>query len=690
MSDGLLQALMERLGVRLPQPTGPEATPEQRKAYEEMAQKNAGPAAKAFGAAVDVGRGLFADPNMPIDQLQATSPWQKLGMLGAAAPIFPQKGIKGLYSRVEKVAESIPETISAGKLASILKSRTAKEELDWRKIPQAIGDTSGNKAVRKGEFVEHLKKNPLDVKVTERVADPHSYGKKVDDNWYNEHQPTTYDNYQMPEAKNYRETLIQLQKDTPGALNFGDWYEQIKRPNLPDTAPNSFMELDSASQDALWKQYEVYKTQVANPNFIGHHWEEPNVLVHVRHNERRLPGELPEGFRVETGTNHRFDPATWVTGPIEKTEYGSKWYDGPDVSIPTGDIRDITDKHKQEAVRLAMLDRLGPKGRMLENIQSDWHQRGAHSGYGEPEINPQTLNEVSVENFTQAQIGLEREIDEIAKFIQGQGYFSDESFRAATSNEDRAHLLFDDLSRIITDAEIPESASEASLAVADQARGLKERLHNVRATYDQAHDAMVRAKSDRVPDAPFKDSWAELALKQQLLDVADRPDLDWIGIAPQSELSARGEDISPAFQDVQLPKTLEKLLKPFGGTVEKADLGIKPTRMSDPVSVITPRRSNDPLAVADELGPHGGLYQPNIDLGDKPLLSFLPNINEGPKTDHINALKNQIINQRPNIQAFIARLSPEMKQAIKEKGFPLLMLLLAQQAQGADSGRTNP
>jgi hypothetical protein len=208
----------------------------------------------------------------------------------------------------------------------------------------------------------------------------------------------------------------------------------------------------------------------------------------------------------------------------------------------------------------------------------------------------------------------------------------------------------------------------------------------------------------RVPDAPFKDSWPELGLKQQLLEAVDDPDTSWIGFTagqtqaarydlskqiktlrveriggpgeplyvvnaqqhgggPQVDLGAHeasklpevigkemaerivnnaektqmyeglnlqvGGEGMKKFYDELLPKRLEKIVKPFGGTVERA-----------PVM----RQAGKPTDFVD------------FDAWQRAV-----------KADPAQS-------QTP---AWIVRLTPEMKAKIKAAGLPLMAIPLA-------------
>jgi len=599
MADNLLNTLLTKLGMQVPE-SGPTPTDDQRRLYEEMAireQAKRGPMSQAvsgvLAGAPQFARGFtISDPNMPLGDLQKTSPWEKAGMFAAAAPIFPQKGIKGLWSRAERIAESLPEKISGGKLASILKGNASKEEIGWRGLDKVVADPS--KQIAKQDMISTLQKNPLDVKVTEKggfskgfaptaIEDPHAA------------QRTTYDNYVMPGAKNYRETLIQLVSRKP--------------------------------EERLADAFAGTKHGDPNITFNSHHWpDDPNTLVHMRHNER----VLPENVKLT---------------PQELDKFMQGDYPG------------------------------APRyGRMLENVQSDWQQRGAQGGFTN-NANSRNVATAALEHpaFQEAggnlHLRMEEIIDQLGIHIPHAG------------PPDRDDVTW-----------LANQINERFLQTGDQSlQKLSDSLHTLSSEYDQVLDEFERMYGAAVPDMPFKgmSDPPTLALKQQLLDVADRPDLDWLGIAPSSELNARGENISPEFQDVMLPRILEKLLGPYGGKVEKADLGIKPN-VGDPISVLpesTYRLGGSMDSAAADLGSKGGFIQANNVSGAggmEPIMSFLKYPDN---VDEINDLKNQIINQRPNIQAFIARLSPEMKEKIRTGGFPMLMALLAQRQLAQPQGQ---
>ena len=605
MADSLTEQVLRRLGINIP--TAPEVSPEQQSLYREMATREQAKRPqwkRAISSGIE-GAGNFLKGLGLSDPLTDTPQgWPEFGgmAIGVAGLPFGPKGIKGMFSRTEKVAESLPGSVHPNKLAAILKNRASQEEVQWRGIDKMLAE-HGNKPVAKQEFVEHLEKNPLDVTVTEKYEPSDAIDRQQ--GYFDLEESTQYDNYQMPGAKNYRETLIQLPEREPQTL-------PRARQAGEDTDPS----------DVMNPRY--------TPPFRGQHWDDPNVLVHVRHNERQLPDPppLPPQITPESWDEMKARTSTWKPGAV---------------------------------------------GRMLENVQSDWHQRGAHSGYNN-QIPTGTQTDITLATMDARQ-AYQARLQEAAEAIgeTPPDYLEtpDDILRP-----ENASFIWNRLA-----AEADKPATGVGLRQ-EQLQELQAQVREAQTAYLQAQDAARRHANEAVPDAPFKDSWPELALKQQLLDVADRPDLEWLGIAPSSELRNRGEVISPDFQDVQLPNTLEKLLKPFGGKVEQVPVMEKGQPFFNPQTNLHP--SGLPSTEVRR-------YITGNDPDPSPVASVWPRSTD-PKRQYnpdkdAGALIKQLTQNRPElleteyVKAFIARLTPEMKAQIKEKGFPMLTLLAMLQTQ---------
>lgn len=537
-------------------------------------------------------------------------------------------GLKGLYSRVSQAASALPEMIHPSKAASLIKNTASKEEMDYRGLGDFLSGQQAGGKIPKQAILQHLEEHPAPEINVHRLGDftptgPYQLDEAGGVVRPGIGQPTQHGggNLQLPGGQNYREDLLQF--------------------NNPENDIEDFAR-----------------------TFQSSHWDEPNVLAHVRHNERNLPGEQP--------------------------------------------------------------------GRFLEEVQSDWHQRGKEEGYQPAttsQMTPEERNQVAMqtdvahENFYQAKEALGR-------------YLGTD--------------LPADVQDVRTLARIMGPHDPAIQPMLDQME------HHI-----NEHTRLRRLMEDNdvqrhvgVPDAPFKENWPDLALKQQLLDVAADPNLSWIGHttgATQNERYNLAQHVSrieyepphnegspgvlkafnhngnqtvdelihpdklPAYlghevtqkllsstpgmnaygdsthilggQDLQiggegmknfydkvLPSRLQKLLSPFGGKVE---LGSIPGE--SPTFNVHAHRN------LENTGYIGNVYR-----NSEHVASAWPQIPKGPGAavdareagDELARTISQRMG-REQVPAWIAHLSPEMKAAILKKGFPLMSLLgLAAAAPG--------
>ena len=588
-------------------PTAPEVSPEQEALHQEMVKREQAKWNPIYMKGVKLAeeipsflKGLtMGDPTQNPD-----SGGEAFGILaGAALPLGgPTKtGIKGLYSRLGRAVESLPAQLKATSARNQLKRFSHPEEMKWTGVDEMLSGR-GMQPVNRDELIKQMEGNgiKLDVKrygpkktVAEYAADPTDSG------------GTHWDGYQLPGKieGSCREDLIKL-GESPVLLAVD-----------PYAPPGS-----------TGRQYD-------QPVFTDHHYpNDPNTVVATRWNGRRLPGPLPEGYKVSTGSDFTKvgnGPFSWVEGP---NGYTSQSGVSP-----------------EDAEMLAILQDLGPKGRMIENVQSQWEQKGAHGGYIQPGMSVDERLPHSVLN-RQAAAASDALEDKIAVMGQDPSLGLGPEWAAGLSKEEAAVKLGESIRAKIA-ALPPAEYLEQSQSLLDRL----EELNHARVAYDNALDAANRLTNNPVPDMPFKGMSAppELALKQQLLDIAhNRPDTEWLGIAPSSELNARGEGISPEFQDEMLPRLLEKLLGQAGGR---------------------------PIPAKNAMW--GRMQQ--TDLGIRPHTGARPFPATSAQLE--NALNPE------NVHAPIARLSPELLAAIREKGFPLIMsLLAARQASRANNPSQKP
>ncbi len=382
-----------------------------------------------FDAVINTVRGLVrgatigtTDPNDTWAAKGATLAAAALPLMGSTRSLL--RGAEtaaegaGLFSRLDQAMQRLPALAHPSKVLSVAKNATSADEIGWRGLPEWLAGF-GNTPVSRDAVQGFLADRPLDVHAQvlgEPMAAPSGSGYTFPP-LPGHADATKYSQYQVPGGTNYRETLLTL----PDAGEQGfqkliaqrDATQQAIYRAQPLTSqghPDRF----APAPPELVQQYNDLQTRIdamQGQQFKSSHFDQPNILAHVRSNERTLP--------------------------------------------------------------------TGEPGRFLEEVQSDWHQRGKDNGYQQP-IPPE--GSMSWNDYVKA------------KGLSG------------------SHSVFGDYTN------------------PDFAAWMK--------SYEQSVD-IANKNVSAVPDAPFKEQWPDLALKQQLLDVATRPDLQWLGFTNGQTQAAR-------------------------------------------------------------------------------------------------------------------------------------------------------
>lgn len=248
--------------------------------------------------------------------------------------------------------------------------------------------------------------------------------------------PTKYHSYQLPGGERYQEMLLTLPGKKP---DFEQWLK-AKSINLND--------LDTLERLKYHKEFfnEIGGHKL-DLDFKSSHWDEPNIIAHIRHNDRYLPDsrfdvakQNLQDYKTELKTKYGVEITPHEYGKLNKTEYNK--------------LQEL-EKNKDANVK-------GSKTLHLEEIQSDWHQKGRNEGYKLSDNQRKDLDAIEgklTSKLTETEIG-NPDIDNVLKV-----------------------------------------AVEKKVISADEARNYKD---------------YVKGENSTVPDAPFKKNWDELALKRML------------------------------------------------------------------------------------------------------------------------------------------------------------------------------
>lgn len=614
--------------------------------------------------------GLGMDPSMGVGTAAANIAEKSLPKIAPEA-YSAVKGLKGLYSRLtDTMVQRMPERAFPSKIKSLAASGSSAEEQAARKFNEFLAGRDPNKVVSKQEVLSHLEQNPLELEVkklrpaTDAYRDWESRITNFEDQLHDRHGPNwrdrmtgpdldewnrlqhveppmygapghdvRYREYQIPGGENYQETLIKAPKPEKQVIldanrekafnayadahdHLGNLRQELRDlheiGNLPfEGQPRDITararELEDAIEQAQRMRDEAAAHWASFPEpepearpYLSSHWpEDPNVLVHSRANERRLGTPRPNPA-YEDLTRQIADKEAELEN-FRNQRYGEDWLGGPTAStelVPEERVfidqrQGLEDYRNLKVPRLLPVE--GPKGRSIEEIQSDLHQAGRKVGYS-PEENAQKAIEIQSK------------------------YGNEEGFTAQELQQ-----------------------------------WLRER------------DQIARGP---VPDLPFKESYPDLALKEQLLEVANDPSLEWLGITgPETQIarfpSEQNVKGMQHFYGQEYPNKLAKLLKPFGVKVEKTTL----PRVDRPAGFLHSQGEIYPIEGAGNYGPPvASVWPRRTPIGFDEDISKLVS-----KLEHDYVDNNM---QLMGPEAYIARLSPEVKAAIKKVGFPAMTALL--------------
>lgn len=370
---------------------------------------------------------------------------------------------RGLYSRVDDVVSKLPMKGAQhpNKIASQLRSGASAEELAYRGIPEFLA-SKGNAPVTRAELEAHLAAHPAPFPATTTLAaatpgsledflkqqgmtapttpqawtDLSQRFERGAQQWQRNGDPRQaermfrlseqamemaegldlgrglgagqpkYAQYQLPGGENYRESLYTLPQQASNP--YEAFVAKMEHKYGTGYSSEALTAAERQAQTTLWNQMQRTPGGVTASEFTSGHWQQPNVLTHARTTERTLP--------------------------------------------------------------------TGERGLFVEEVQSDWHQQGKKKGYA----------------------------------------------RDTTAELQKLSSEWEAVRRTALGAEGSERAAANA------------RLGEITDRMNELHDL-----AGGVPDAPFKESWPDLALKQQLLDAAQDPKAQWLGFTSGETQAAR-------------------------------------------------------------------------------------------------------------------------------------------------------
>jgi len=559
------------------------------------------------------------------------------GAVGALEKLLERVRSRGLYSRVEDVASQLPPGgVHPNRVASLLKSGASQEEVMARRVPEFLAGL-GDQPVTPEALRAHLEAHPFGIQVKTLQSDsPYHFqgnewqqaidraeaagdfdeAERIQRAWEGLSEDTgstvgqpQYAAYQLPGGEQYQETLLQkplrlINPEQPEFDPFANNPEALRRLrelNSRTNGPEGDAALSASELAEVRKLRAInaeYRPRVLaqyEPSYQSPHFGPSlggNLLVHTRSNTRRL--------------------AT------------------------------------------------GEKGRFLEEVQSDWHQAGKRGGY----VTPETEAAARAAKESAVSDAMRAKTDAFAAMRE----YADAHGKPASY----------------------WTAPDEWRALVDQYNGAAQRL-------DDATLALERSPGESgVPDAPFKESWPELGLKQQLLEAVEDPEASWFGFTTgdtQVDRYKLSKQVDRLAWDPPRHGAEEGLLMGDKGGQPVFEQRMKPDQLG---SVIGREAAQALLAAPAQPAGWHELSGVALDVGGKGMRQFydqlLPKRLEkivrpfGGKVERLMVRASE--REGAHVPIWGVRLTAAMKERIRQAGLPLAVVPMAvSHTRDDDKGR---
>lgn len=485
------------------------------------------------------------------------------------------------YSQLARVvAAKLPNTGTSEQFRTMINAWANKgefkaDELKWSGLDDYLKEKQGK--ITKQDVVDYLAANQVEIKEITKGAkelfdgwsepdiryyyqylfDESSEGQSIEDVKSAIRQEEIYTTgyktgipkfsaYQLPGGENYRELLLTLPSSEPSGTNeaksqLGDFWDRMseKYGELPQTA--LILKLTNTEKE------ERRRLNAAVPpkpsDYRSPHWDESNVLAHVRMNDRIIPAEGAQQYDK--------DYQAWI-------DNGKK-----------GAAPDPNNYGKDQRVLL------------LEEVQSDWHQEGRKKGYIE---NPRQFYD---EKGNIPDDRLQASIDAIGKVPTAPfsktwpelvmkrmlRYAAENGYDklAWTTGEQQAERY--DLSKHLDRIEYEKAYSEEENPITGKTEHIPTGFYELIA-YGINGEQVLREDEislDRVEELVGKDLAAKIQKDEGILK-KDSPYREWKTLSGL-DLKVGGEGMK-GFYDTILPAFMNKYAKKWGAKVGETKLSI--------------------------------------------------------------------------------------------------------------------
>lgn len=545
-------------------------------------------------------------------------------------------GAVPIFSRMEREAQALSQPRAQGQqLLSTMKNKgVPQEELDWTGVADWLKER-GPLPVTKDELLAQIGQRQTQVGVKKLGPGDPSDGSIPVGRPRTDYIPTKYQQYQLPGGENYREVLLTLPTEKGGAPKVVQDREGWKL-EWPNGEP--VMSSSTNTQVRYWDEADARQAARSygrhdQGGFVSSHWDEPNVLAHMRVNDRVLP---LEDVSITDPNLLRLSKVYTKPGDVPR-------------AIKLGRIS------PEEGAKIEAAQRGGQRVLFAEEIQSDWHKKGRREGY-KVDITPEAIERRARELVKESNVVWEDLPEKSRNIIL---VTAEQNLRSGTVPNAPFKKSWPDLTlkRLVADAieggydAVAWTDGATQAARYDLSKQVSSVEYNPKSQVFSAYPPGVNRQTgnpvihERVPPDKLAD-YIGKDPADKLLNNPTRVD-NGLNILSGVDLQVGGEGMK-AFYDVELPRRAKKLFGKYGATVEDANLPAKADRYEDAIKYLMDNEEHHPDLPRDrnlwKREPEEDIILAAEELGWKP--------NNGPPIH-------------------ILRITPEMRAKIQSEGLPL-------------------
>ena len=366
-----------------------------------------------------------------------------------------------------------------------------------------------------------------------------------------------YSSYKQPGGENYREVLVHLPEADIQAKN-------LKKNELNDLLARDVSQMTEEEAGKVNARVNELLNQITEegPGFRSSHYDVPNILTHFRISDRKGPNgekvlyvdEIQSDWHQkarDARKDHIKDLLRSEQGAIHQRAVEELKAAGNDLKLTPEnerELRKVTRRLTNE--RKAELEKEIPKN--YGYLTAEDNDKLIKINDRIEQINNNGLTPEEIKEYFQPGkiVGSHGVYDKVISFNSGEGSpafqkaYNNALERAMSAGVDKEAAMQWATKRAAEESKFDWSVTviEVDPKTGQPVKGARERVHQTSPTEYVVNDLKKerRELQYKVPDAPFKDTWHELAVKE-IMDMAAKEGYDKVAFSPGIEQVKRYE-----------------------------------------------------------------------------------------------------------------------------------------------------